>query len=406
METHVNPVTKRKLDPTKATYKGLMEQCLQDYPVNNNNNDKRVDVSNSDVDSKISHTSRSRLQSALKKVLTPLLNKFDTIDNRIRFSKIITQYLSVILPCLVYNEEKGVLCLVDKNNNPVVKFIRRIGSESAYGVAYMNAGSGFARPFKFSVKLMIDIPNHTKEVKLLERMTEELVKRKRTPNLPMMYKYMVCPKACTYPGCPPKVTRNSKYLVVFSELADGGDLHDFFKIKRTSKEYESVIVQILFAVYSFRSLGYAHMDCHFGNFLIHNINPGGYWRYWVNGSEVFVPNCGFLVVSWDPGMAVELKKAKNKYFFDYENPLNLIAQMESNSDFKKMGLVSPMDDQVISAFIHGFIDDLLPSIMHNDDKALMTFVVQKMIKRMFRHVIVDGKTPESLLNIRPFDMGW
>jgi hypothetical protein len=61
------------------------------------------------------------------------------------------------------------------------------------------------------------------------------------------------------------------------------------------------MAQVFIAILSFHSLGYSHNDAHWGNFLYHKINPGGYIKYNINGYEVFIENLGYLWIIWDYG---------------------------------------------------------------------------------------------------------
>jgi hypothetical protein len=50
-----------------------------------------------------------------------------------------------------------------------------------------------------------------------------------------------------------------------------------------------------------------HNDAHFGNFLYHKIKKGGYWHYRYNKTDIYVPNTGYLLVVWDPGLARKIE---------------------------------------------------------------------------------------------------
>jgi hypothetical protein len=106
-----------------------------------------------------------------------------------------------------------------------------------------------------------------------------------------------------------------------NELADS-DLRTFFRSSiHNAATYESLAMQMFFAIYAFHKLGYSHEDAHHGNFLVHKIAPGGCWWYKIGHIDVYVPNTGYLLVLWDPGMAIKMKDA---YFMDdYERCFDL-----------------------------------------------------------------------------------
>ena len=259
---------------------------------------------------------RSRLIAVFQKHIRPLLSKADTIQSRLGFAKLIRTYTSDMKPCLTV--ENGKLALSNTKGTTIVTFDKRIGTESAFGVAYMATGKGFHRLFKFSCKIMDDRDDHALEVKLLKKMNK-FAERRVCPNFPLTYNVLKCKKPCNYANnCLRNRRRGSRgYYVVMNELADC-DLRTFFKssIIHNTATYESLAIQMFFAIYAFHRLGYSHEDAHHGNFLVHKIAPGGCWWYKIGNIDVYVPNTGHLLVLWDPGMAI---KMKDSYFKkDYE----------------------------------------------------------------------------------------
>jgi hypothetical protein len=107
------------------------------------------------------------------------------------------------------------------------------------------------------------------------------------------------------------------HFMVLSELADM-DVETWTRRgKHSVEEWASVLMQMILAVFAIHELGYIHNDVHFGNFLIHEIPLGGYWRYDLRSSarKVFVKNAGFLVVLWDMGLCEK---------YDSETPTSLM----------------------------------------------------------------------------------
>jgi hypothetical protein len=189
-----HPITKRKLNITakNGIYSQLVQLCKDAKSVK-----LEKAVKSLDIDEK-----RAKLIDALNHKLVPLLNKADTQKTRIAFAEILENYLTNLDPCL--KEYNNNLALFKKNatKKPTIYFEKRIGSESVYGIAYMNMGQGFAKLFKFSCKIMAsNIADHKREVKILTAMTKA-VKDGKTPNMPLTYKILECKSLCNFKICP------------------------------------------------------------------------------------------------------------------------------------------------------------------------------------------------------------
>lgn len=337
---------------------------------------------------------RAKLANALKKVLAPVLERGNTTQSRLKYSQIIRRYVKDIEPCLSrHPTNQNVVLLHKVTKEQVVVFDKRIGSDSAYGMAYMNMGKGFARMLKFSCKLMrSDKFQHTVEVFILKHMTQ-MVEDGICPNMPITYLAERCYYACVYGPMCPAVTRQHPYYVVINELANG-DLQTWFQKEHSQASYESILMQMVFAIECFHNMGYVHQDTHLANFLVHTIKPGGYWRYRVFNTDVYVPNTGVLLVLWDPGMA---KVLKNKYakFDDFLRPLSLILKMANIYHYQQLGM-KPMKGDVedIVHQLHSLADDLVDT----------PFVKSVLEQVKFNHVQVGGTPPGVLLNVKPYTL--
>ena len=91
-----------------------------------------------------------------------------------------------------------------------------------------------------------------------------------------------------------------------NELADG-DLKMYLE-KKTHIWNPALVTNCLFQIaaglYSLEKFyDLTHNDLHFGNILVHEVKPGGFWHYKIDGANYYVPNMGYLFVLWDFGMA-------------------------------------------------------------------------------------------------------
>jgi hypothetical protein len=304
-------------------------------------------------------------------------------------------YLEDMKPCL--EEHEGKLYLFTKKKKPIVYFDKRIGSESVYGVAYLNMGKGFAKLLKFSCKLMSsNVNGHKQEIDLLAKMSDMVLKGK-TPNMPITYKSLKCTKKCNLKECP-KNTKNNGYYVVINELASM-DIQTWFQKAFDIETYSSVIMQLVFSIYSFHLMGYSHNDAHLGNFLIHEIQPGGYWRYQIKEIDVYVENKGYLLVMWDPGMATKLQN----YTVDYNRALRLIMNMHTYKSYMNKGM-KPLPSSFVDYTLVPILNILLFSYKNEHDTIvdILNYISNQVIK--LNSVHVGGKPPGHLMNIKPYTL--
>lgn len=208
---------------------------------------------------------------------------------------------------------------LDKN----IELLRRIGTESIYGEAFKGC-----YPKNCKIELAIKkIPIPQKDLKYKDKsdskealkksivwselfflkLTNLLVKEQVCPHLPLMYKYYIC-NNCSYENKNIQKTIPKESLdnciIVINELADG-DLKNFLtKEKPKKSELYIAYYQIYIAIYCiYKYFRIEHQDLHWGNVLYHKIKPGGYIKYIIDGTEILIPNIGYLFVLWDFGLA-------------------------------------------------------------------------------------------------------
>lgn len=357
--------------------------------------------------------SRKRLNAALRTALAHVTHTTNSVKNRIRFSKSMGQFIQKAqASCLKWENKR--LFLPDKNGNPLIVFDKKIGSPSVYGIAHLHSGQGFYAAHKFATKIMRDTEDHRREVHILKAMTDEVF-RGYTPNFPVTYSAAICRDPITNSrnnNCPAVV--KSPYLLVINEIAQS-DLQAWMQTKRQNTEYQSVFAQIFLAVYAFQRMGYCHNDAHLGNFLIHQVTPGGYWRYAIPNfkdpskpSYVYVENTGWLLVLWDPGLAKTWNH--KKWGNDFVRPMNLIATMSESAHYARMGMVPPPRD--IADVLYEA--SVFPEIVHwsgkykNRDELLRALAIKtfSMFSKDFKPVVKltasRDKAPGTLLNVRPY----
>lgn len=337
---------------------------------------------------------KKKLTSVFKKYLGPVINK-STLETRIRFSKIINGLLDGIEQCLSIHHER--LALI-KNNEPIVYFSKRIGTESKYGMVYMSTGTSYGRLLKFATKFTKITSETQTEMELLKRMSK-IVLSKQFPNMPISYKIMNCYTSCKDNRCP--IVTETPYFVIINELADF-DLITWFEKEHTSDECESIIMQLILALHCFHSFGYSHNDTHLGNFLVHKIPPGGHWRYKIGNNDIYVPNTGYLLVLWDPGKATEID-SKNNIIYDYTRPLYLMIDVHSH--YKNTISIKSKETVNLLETLFIYLSQRVISITDfGKDIIVMKDLVSKIKSNVlqFRHIKIDTVPDDFLLNIKPF----
>lgn len=290
----VKSVDKKPIKKTELNglYKQLIKECNQLYG------------------------NKTSIQKAVMDSLKLTLGKVDTIETRVHNLKVMRKYLSMISPCIVSSNLTSNMLALVKNDKGIfhdkIYFNKQIGSESAYGVAYLNTGVDNGSRLVFSAKITTD--KNKNEMDLLKKMSNA-VQNHVTPNFPVIYKILHCKnvkekKHNSYIDIRGinDIIKNSRYYVVLNELASGDLFHFLEKMKHSEIEYESVIFQVFIALRTFHiQTNHIHNDAHYGNFLYHKIDKGGYWHYRYNKTDIYVPNTGYLLVVWDPGLARKIE---------------------------------------------------------------------------------------------------
>jgi hypothetical protein len=187
-----------------------------------------------------------------------------------------------------------------------------------------------------------------------------------------------------------KKTKTS-YYVAMCELADY-DLIKWLKTTHTVEEHESILMQMIIAMFTLNLMGITHNDAHFGNFLIHHVTPGGFWEYRVGKHTVYVPNMGYLVVIWDFGLAIKDNYA-GRGIVDIMRALYLY--MDDGSIYKVAPLPSSFRELVLTP-----MEKLFRKYYGNVVTKIIDYILPLV---PFQHVKINGPKPGLILNNIPFE---
>ena len=291
------------------------------------------------------------------------------METRIRNYRILEPQFKNLDKCLTENyrtkKDGGNQLILTGYEHPIIfDESKRIGSKSVYGEVYKAHNEEGSSP-NFSAKIMGKLVfgghDNLNEVKILEKLTK-LALTGNYPYFPLMYTSLICDKP-EQPQRGHKVhITDESYIVVISELADC-DTRWWFKHQRTHEEYKSVILQMIYTIYTFHNVvKYIHDDLHLGNFLVHKIKPGGFFTYTINNVEIKVPNCGYLIVIWDFGGSYKFKSSEDDYAYDYFNPLDKIIDIRAFIDIDPLFDLKPLPDSTFE-WLKNIIDYMRRSFL-------------------------------------------
>ena len=298
IKSKTTPKTTSKTTPKKTPMK--QSKKMKSPLIITPNRQKRID------DFKIKVAAKK-----IQKLTMPFINRVTVnISDRVKFYNLLNKYL--------INTQK-VQCLNRIGDNQYsiadgkIKLMKQIGTQSVYGVIYMSKGIEEGELYRFAVKIMKKTSDNKLEIDILEKVTKKVIGN-INPHFPIMYKNFEC-NTLNYEYYLPKVSQKSTYYINLNELASG-DLKMFINepSNAVAKKTNGALAQIFLSILSFHYLGYSHNDAHFGNFLYHKINPGGYIKNTIYGENVYLENVGFLWVIWDFGKANKLELKDNYEF--------------------------------------------------------------------------------------------
>ena len=283
----------------------------------------------------------------IKKAFSPFLKRISgDIYTRVRYMMMMRRELKQVL-----KEGKGCLKIYKENPDGTFKYRigsniilnKKIGSESVYGEAYLSEFRDKSKKLLTFVSKIYQIDDTTnEELKILELLSNK-VRKSECPHFPITYGYVKCEKLSdsykksnskelslnqdldNYPIVYQNIVKNNGILItLFNELANG-DLKSFLTDYQghTDKILNSLIQILLSIIFFYYHTDKTHNDCHWGNFLYHNIKKGGYFHYKIFGEDYYLENIGFLWVIWDFDFVIPIRDEiinNDKHCFaDFDN---------------------------------------------------------------------------------------
>jgi len=437
-----NPETLRKIKETGLVYKNLAKKCLKDLKDLKKVKDiKEVKDVSSSKSSKSYRTAYLSLNSSSKESLKTANSSINSEKNKIKaykkIYKLFAPYIKRITPNIIDRInyyliiKKYLLSIKDtkncvrlynidnKTNKPIYRvgkniiLDKQIGQDSVFGIVFLShfksdvkLGTSFDKLNKFAVKITNQSKNNKNEIQILNKLTKLVIDFK-CPHFPISYGSLRCNNTFVKSNNPddypivadkhkkkkllPKlVNKNKTLLIQINELASG-DLDD--SLLRINKDKLNTITQVLLSLMFFHYYTKSfHTDPHTGNFLYHNIKPGGYFHYNIYGIDYYLENKGLLWVIWDFGVTISFDKNINLPISeDYDYILNSL----DNFEFK------------FTATENTIIKNLHNNIIKKYSKIKDTNKLETINKEILEFLLINVNTfktikPDNIINKTPY----
>lgn len=195
--------------------------------------------------------------------------------------------------------------------------IKRIGSKSVYGEAFIAYNGESKLPIYTAIKLMPKNIDNENEATMY-RFFQTYVVNGLNPHFPMVYASHTC-TTCQYDN---KRHFRGKCIALLNELAEG-DLKSYLKMKHTSYDLITIYGQIIMSCLAMEHAGYVHHDLHWGNYLYHKVPEykGKYIHYEYHDDSnrkhsVYLKNNGYMFIAWDFGKMTPQNYMNDNVYID------------------------------------------------------------------------------------------
>jgi len=349
-----------------------------------------------------------RIQRFLRDKL--IKNKY-TLDNRVRFAKYLKSRLTDIKEndCIetktFKNGSKGYTI---KN---VIDLVKKIGTESVFGVIYLSSIKESLGGYSIVTKTMSSNSDNLQEIKLMYKITEELLLTKKSKHFAAVYKYAKCSKKeiIRYDGKNDKRKAKEK-LVSVNELAHG-DLKTLLQnrdIAGDNKLLFNLLIQTFISIATFQNrINYIHFDAHHGNFLYQKNNDIGYYQYKFNDFTFYLKACGYNIIIYDFGLSrkVDSFQGINKNYYikmDYYRISHAFLSSNRGGWGKWSDLPKKNVEDIIGRLIYELFN--IKNTEYNNQgeyfKHLLKYIF-KLSSFVSNDIIIHNK-PKNVINKEPF----
>jgi len=342
-----------------------------------------------------------------------LIANKNNLNNRVNAYKLVSSRVAGIKSndCLEKKVFNGVQGYTIRN---LINLEKQIGTPSKFGAIYLTSIPDFLGIYPIASKVMTNSADNEKEVKLMTKITNEILLQKTSRHFLMIYGSCVCTK---------QIAEKLK-LVSINELADG-DLKSLIHNRNVINDSEltfNILIQTFISIATFQNvLGYIHRDPHYGNFLFQNNNDKGYYHYIFNGVSYYLKACKYNIIIYDYGFAspiIEYKKTVlpglinsqcRMISYDYTNIIHSFFNSKSHS-VKDYPNKHPEATHKSAFAIHNNLQNLLTEEFaknnaKNGEKHFENYLFECILEEFLKYApkgMFLTKRPLNVINHTPF----
>lgn len=341
-------------------------------------------------------------------IISTLSDTNFSLNNRIKYYKMVSNYISKHLKTDPHNciNVKGSIIKIGSN----IILDNQIGSKSAWGLAFLSHYFiSNSKQLIFATKIVDSSKsNNLLEYNVLKYLTLLNLQKQLCPHFPMCYGALKCDdytRGLIDKNINLGQLKKKKLIFIFSELANN-NLNNLLRNNSNHKIILNAIAQILISIMFFNKYTKSfHRDGHSGNFLYHEIKPGGYFHYRINGVDYYLENLGYLWVIWDFGLIVPFSKFNDDS--SSSGDLNFYNDYAINYDYGKT--LSSIKKHNRNQHTSKNIDSILRTIQNYDftyDLHKMPELIKTVIQSLRQYTDNSFKTslpPNSkIINKKPY----
>jgi len=342
-----------------------------------------------------------------------LIANKNNLNNRVNAYKLVSSRVAGIKSndCLEKKVFNGVQGYTIRN---LINLEKQIGTPSKFGAIYLTSIPDFLGIYPIASKVMTDSADNEKEVKLMTKITNEILLQKTSRHFLMIYGSCVCTK---------QIAEKLK-LVSINELADG-DLKSLIHNRNVINDSEltfNILIQTFISIATFHNvLGHIHRDPHYGNFLFQNNNDKGYYHYIFNGVSYYLKACKYNIIIYDYGFAspiIEYKKTVlpglinsqcRMISYDYTNIIHSFFNSKSHN-VKDYPNKHPEATHKSAFAIHNNLQNLLTEEFaknnaKNGEKHFENYLFECILEEFLKYApkgMFLTKRPLNVINRTPF----
>ena len=359
-------------------------------------------------------------QKAVTKIQKFLRDKLiankNNLNNRVNTYKLVSGRISALMPndCLEKKVFNGVKGYSIRN---ILNLEKQIGTPSKFGAIYLTNIPTLLGIYTYPIaaKVMAGNAGNINEVKLMTKITNELLLNKMSRHFLMIYGSCLCSG---------KIADKLK-LVSINELADG-DLKTLVNTREVVEDNElmfNLLFQTFISIATFQNIvGHLHRDPHFGNFLFQTNNDKGYYHYIFNGKNYYLKACKYNIIIFDYGQSRPIMRYKDNGLiplmnseyraiaFDYVNIIYSFINFKLGGHVKFPNLPKePANRDIfyIAKNLEDYVKEDIaanPKIKNYENVFFETIIEEIFIKYTPKGMFVTTRPP-NVINSTPFHIG-